>query len=89
MGPVLLSLFPAADQLRDNEASAEKQNGAVDKYLKTLGVVQVKAGYGNVPAECDYGACQQHQNAGYIFGPSLTPSWLVVVRAHGRAPIEK
>jgi hypothetical protein len=58
MGPVLLSLFPATDQLRDNETPAEKQNGAVEKYLKTLGIVQVKAGYGNVPAERKYGTRQ-------------------------------
>ena len=38
MGPVLLPLFPPANQLRDDEAPAEKQDGAVQKDLQTLGV---------------------------------------------------
>jgi hypothetical protein len=59
MGPVLLSLFPPANQPRDSKPPAEEQNGAVEKHLKTLGVVQMKAGYGNVPAEREYGTREQ------------------------------
>ena len=88
MGPVLLS-FPPASQLRGSEAPAKKQNGAVEKNLKTLGVVQMKSGYGNVPAECKYGTREQYQDTGNIFRPALTPFWLVIVRAHARPPIEK
>jgi hypothetical protein len=34
--PILLSLLSAANQLCDNEASAEEQNGDVQKDLKAL-----------------------------------------------------
>src|SRR5271166_1631749 len=49
MGPVLFSPFSSTNELRNDDAAAEEQDGHVQEDLQTLGVAQVKARHGNVP----------------------------------------
>ena len=72
MWPVLLSLSSPANQLCEEQASAEKQNGDVEEHFKALLVAQMEARNSNVPCERERGTGDQNQNAGDIFWPSLT-----------------
>ena len=44
---------------------------------------------GNVPGKRKHCASEQHQDAGDILRSTLSPSGLIIVRTHGRTPIEK
>jgi hypothetical protein len=51
--PVLLSLLPAANQLRNNEAAAKEQDGARQEDFKALVIAQMEARHGDIPAESE------------------------------------
>ena len=53
--PILLSSSPATNQLRDEKAAAEKQNGDVQEDLKTLLVAEMEPRHRNIPSECEHG----------------------------------
>jgi hypothetical protein len=42
--------------LRNNEAAAKENNGAIQEDLKALGIAQMEARHGDVPAESNGGA---------------------------------
>jgi hypothetical protein len=54
--PVFLSLLPAANQLRNDEAAAKEQDGAVQEDFEALVIAQMEARHGDVPAESNGGA---------------------------------
>jgi len=54
--PVFFSLRPASNQLRNDEAAAEEQDGAIEEDFEALGIAQMEARHGDVPAESNGGA---------------------------------
>jgi hypothetical protein len=58
VGPVFLSLPPAANQLCNDEAAAKEQDGAIQEDFQTLRIAQMDARHGDVPAESNGGASE-------------------------------
>jgi hypothetical protein len=53
--------FPAANEVRNNEASAKEHDGAVEEDLQALVIAQMEARHGDVPAESN-GTAQRIEN---------------------------
>jgi hypothetical protein len=53
--PVLFPLLPAPNELRDDEAAAEKQDGAVKKHFEALRIAEMETRQRNIPAERQHG----------------------------------
>jgi hypothetical protein len=87
--PAFRAPLPAANQLRNNETAAEEQDGAIEEDFEALRITQMKARYGDVPAESNGSASEKNEDAGDILRSPLAPSRLIVVRAHQRPPMEK
>src|SRR5208337_3935521 len=51
VGPVFLSLPPAANQLCNDEAAAKEQDGAVEEDFQALVIAQMEARHSDIPAE--------------------------------------
>jgi hypothetical protein len=53
---VFFSLLPASNQLRNDEAAAEEQDGDIKENLEALDIAQMESRHSDVPAEPNGGA---------------------------------
>jgi hypothetical protein len=87
MGPVFLSLLSPANELRNDETSAEEKNGEVDEDFEALGIAKMQPGDGDIPAKRKRCATEQHEDAGKVFRSRLvSPRRWIVGWTHRCAP---
>jgi hypothetical protein len=89
MRPVLLALPSSISKVGDDQASAKKQNDAVEEYFQALIVAQMETGYGDIPEKSEHRAAKENNDTGDIFRSCSPVSGLVIVRTHRLMPTEK